>query len=161
MELHYSWGKLSAECLLLGYDLSSLLRALIGYCATLAMSKRTSGRGTGNKFRVTMALPVTAVMNCADNTGAKNLFIIAVKGIHGRLNKLPSASVGSMVLATVKKGKPELRKKVWIHACQRNLIGVVSLHTDAHGYNYHTGHSRYCCAPEEALEKEGWNIHLF
>jgi large subunit ribosomal protein L23e len=59
-----------------------------------------------------MALPVTAVMNCADNTGAKNLFIIAVKGIHGRLNKLPSASVGSMVLATVKKGKPELRKKV-------------------------------------------------
>eukprot|EP00997_Jenningsia_sp_PLL12_P007050 NODE_3652_length_748_cov_110.433476_g3066_i0.p2 GENE.NODE_3652_length_748_cov_110.433476_g3066_i0~~NODE_3652_length_748_cov_110.433476_g3066_i0.p2 ORF type:complete len:94 (+),score=7.55 NODE_3652_length_748_cov_110.433476_g3066_i0:413-694(+) len=27
-------------------------------------------------------------------------------------NKLPSATVGDMVLATVKKGKPELRKKV-------------------------------------------------
>ena len=37
---------------------------------------------------------------------------MAVKGISGRLNRLPSACVGDMVLATVKKGKPELRKKV-------------------------------------------------
>jgi large subunit ribosomal protein L23e len=51
-------------------------------------------------------------MNCADNTGAKNLYIIAVKGIKGRLNRLPAAGVGDMVMATVKKGKPELRKKV-------------------------------------------------
>jgi large subunit ribosomal protein L23e len=28
------------------------------------------------------------------------------------LNRLPSAGVGDIVLATVKKGKPELRKKV-------------------------------------------------
>merc|ERR1712243_515554 len=51
-------------------------------------------------------------VNCADNTGAKNLYIIAVHGIKGRLNRLPSAGVGDIVLATVKKGKPELRKKV-------------------------------------------------
>ena len=51
-------------------------------------------------------------MNCADNTGAKNLYIISVKGIKGRLNRLPSACVGDMVMATVKKGKPDLRKKV-------------------------------------------------
>lgn len=76
------------------------------------MSKRASGKGTGNKFRISLALPVAAVMNCADNTGAKNLYIISVKGIKGRLNKLPAACVGDMVLATVKKGKPELRKKV-------------------------------------------------
>ncbi|KAF6169780.1 hypothetical protein GIB67_034172, partial [Kingdonia uniflora] len=50
--------------------------------------------------------------NCADNTGAKNLYIISVKGIKGRLNRLPSACVGDMVMATVKKGKPDLRKKV-------------------------------------------------
>ncbi|KAK2966167.1 hypothetical protein RJ640_026818 [Escallonia rubra] len=30
----------------------------------------------------------------------------------GRLNRLPSACVGDMVMATVKKGKPDLRKKV-------------------------------------------------
>ena len=46
------------------------------------------------------------------NTGAKNLYIIAVGGIRGRLNRLPAAANGDMVLATVKKGKPELRKKV-------------------------------------------------
>lgn len=73
-------------------------------------------------------------MNCADNTGnvqnkqtickyskfnkmycvsgAKNLYVIAVHGIRGRLNRLPAAGVGDMFVATVKKGKPELRKKV-------------------------------------------------
>src|SRR3954467_9934943 len=60
---------------------------------------------------MTLGLPVGAVMNCADNSGAKNLYIISVKGIHGRLNRLPAAGVGDMVMATVKKGKPELRKK--------------------------------------------------
>jgi Ribosomal protein L14p/L23e len=43
--------------------------------------------------------------------GAKNLFVIAVQGVKGRLNRLPSAAVGDMIVATVKKGKPELRKK--------------------------------------------------
>merc|ERR1711936_1405457 len=40
---------------------------------------------------MSLALPVGAVINCADNTGAKNLYVIAVSGI---------------------KGRPELRKKV-------------------------------------------------
>ena len=53
-----------------------------------------------------------AVMNCCDNSGARNLYIIAVKGFGARLNRLPAAGVGDMVMATVKKGKPELRKKV-------------------------------------------------
>ena len=59
-----------------------------------------------------MGLPVGAVINCADNTGVKNLYMIAAGGICGRLNRLPAAASGDMVLATVKKGKPELRKKV-------------------------------------------------
>ncbi|KAF9624908.1 hypothetical protein IFM89_015530 [Coptis chinensis] len=46
---------------------------------------------------------MAAMINCADNTGAKNLYIISVKGIKGRLNRLPSACVGDMVMATVKK----------------------------------------------------------
>jgi len=41
-----------------------------------------------------------------------NLYIISVKGIKSRLNRLPSACVGDMVMATVKKGKPDLRKMV-------------------------------------------------
>eukprot|EP00913_Durusdinium_trenchii_P019131 g17978.t1 len=55
---------------------------------------------------------VATLLNCADNSGAKNLYIIAVIGIGGRLNKLPNCSPGDLVLCSVKKGKPELRKKV-------------------------------------------------
>merc|ERR1711998_27999 len=68
--------------------------------------------GKGNKYRISLALPVAAVMNCADNTGAKNLYVVSVYRVGGRLNRLPAAGVGDMVVATVKKGKPELRKKV-------------------------------------------------
>ena len=73
-------------------------------------SKRKGGVG-GNKFRITLGLPVAATMNCADNSGAKNLYIISVHGWGARLNRLPAAACGDMVMATVKKGKPDLRKK--------------------------------------------------
>ena len=75
------------------------------------MSKRGRGGSSGNKFRMSLGLPVAAVLNCADNTGAKNLYIMAVVGWGARLNRLPSAAAGDMVMATVKKGKPDLRKK--------------------------------------------------
>ena len=51
-------------------------------------------------------------MNCAENTGAKNFYIIAVTTISARLNRFPSGSVEDMFLASVMKGKPNLRKKV-------------------------------------------------
>merc|ERR1712141_299956 len=76
------------------------------------MSKRGRGGSAGGKFRIALGLPVGAVINCADNTGGKNLFVIAVKGIKGRLNRMPAAGSGDMFVATIKKGKPELRKKV-------------------------------------------------
>ena len=60
---------------------------------------------------MTLGLPTGAVMNCADNSGAKNLYVIAVRNIKGHLNRLPAAGAGDMVVASVKKGKPELRKK--------------------------------------------------
>jgi len=69
------------------------------------------GGASGNKFRLTLGLPVGAVINCADNSGAKSLFIIEPFGFGARLNRLPDAGVGDMVVASVKKGKPELRKK--------------------------------------------------
>eukprot|EP00922_Rhytidocystis_sp_ex-Travisia-forbesii_P000108 GHVS01000175.1.p1 GENE.GHVS01000175.1~~GHVS01000175.1.p1 ORF type:complete len:140 (+),score=12.97 GHVS01000175.1:49-468(+) len=74
--------------------------------------KRGRGGAGGNKLRVTLGLNVGAVINCCDNSGGKNLYIIAVKGTGSCLNRLPAASLGDMVLATVKKGKPDLRKKV-------------------------------------------------
>lgn len=66
----------------------------------------------GNKYRMSLALPAGAVVNCADNSGAKNLYIIGVFGTRAAMNRLPAATAGDMVVSSVKKGKPELRKKV-------------------------------------------------
>jgi large subunit ribosomal protein L23e len=74
--------------------------------------KRGRALAAGIKHKITAGLPVCAVLNCADNSGAKSLKIIAVCNIGGRLNRLPKASSGDMVMCSVKKGKPELRKKV-------------------------------------------------
>ena len=71
--------------------------------AEASMSKRGRGGAAGAKFRISLACPVGAVMNCADNTGAKNLYVIAVYGIRGRLNRLPAGCSGDMVLCSVKK----------------------------------------------------------
>jgi len=49
---------------------------------------------------------------CADNTGAKVIEIIAVKGFKGRLNRYPTASIGDMVIVSVKKGTPQMRRQV-------------------------------------------------
>lgn len=71
-------------------------------------------------------------MNCSDNSGAKVLFMIGAKGIHGRLNRLPNAGPGDMIVVSVKKGKPDMRKKVMmavvvrqrrpIHRCDGTVI---------------------------------------
>jgi len=71
----------------------------------------SAGGASGSKFRMTLGLPVGAVLNCADNSGAKSLFLIEPFGFGAHLNRLPDAGVGDMVVASVKKGKPELRKK--------------------------------------------------
>merc|ERR1712004_789548 len=75
-------------------------------------SKRGRGGMTGNKYRISLGLPNAALINCADNTGAKNLYIIAVFGIGGRLNRLPAACPGDMVLATVKRESPSSGRKL-------------------------------------------------
>jgi len=38
--------------------------------------------------------------------------VLGLLQIRGRLNRLPKASVGDFLLCSVKKGKPELRKKM-------------------------------------------------
>ena len=53
------------------------------------------------------------VINCADNSGAKTLKILATKKIQAALNRLPSASVGNIILVSCKRGKSDLRKKVF------------------------------------------------
>ncbi|MCI0497280.1 MAG: 50S ribosomal protein L14 [Thermoplasmata archaeon] len=57
-------------------------------------------------------LPVGARLVCADNTGAKEVQIITVVKYHSVARRYPSAGVGDMVVVSVKKGTPEMRRQV-------------------------------------------------
>ena len=60
----------------------------------------------------TKTLTLGSVLVCADNSGAKEIKIIGVKGSKGRRGRLPKAGIADMVIASVRKGKPELKGKV-------------------------------------------------
>ena len=62
--------------------------------------------------KVTRALPVGAYVRTCDNSGAKLLKIVSVKGHKTVKGRYPAGGVADMVLASVKKGKLEMRKKV-------------------------------------------------
>jgi large subunit ribosomal protein L14 len=62
--------------------------------------------------RLSKGVSVGTRLTCADNTGAKVIEIIAVKGFKGRLNRYPTASVGDMVVVSVKKGTPQMRRQI-------------------------------------------------
>ena len=49
---------------------------------------------------------------CTDNSGAKEVEVISVIGHKARLRMNPKAGIADMVNVVVKKGKPEIRKKV-------------------------------------------------
>ena len=119
-------------------------------------SKRGRGGSAGNKFRMSLGLPVAAVMNCADNSGAKNLYIMAVVGWGARLNRLPAAACGDMVMATVKKGKPDLRKKGAALASSGCVQVIRPADALAACSDACRGHPA-----AQALEAEGWYLHLF
>ncbi len=62
--------------------------------------------------RITRPLPSGARLICADNSGAKEIEIIQVRGYKGVRSRYPKAGVGDMVVATVKKGRPDIRKQI-------------------------------------------------
>lgn len=67
------------------------------------------------KANITRALPSGARLECVDNSGAKEVEIIQVIGYRGVRRRMPKAGVGDLVVASVKKGTPEMRKQV-VHA---------------------------------------------
>lgn len=64
------------------------------------------------KSNVTRALPLEAWVNVCDNSGAKVVKILSVKGHKTVKGRIPCAGVGDFVMVAVKKGKPEMRKTV-------------------------------------------------
>lgn len=64
------------------------------------------------KANVTKGLNHGSHVETCDNSGAKIIKIISVKGSKTRKGRAPSAGVGDLVLASVKKGQPAMRKQV-------------------------------------------------
>ncbi len=62
--------------------------------------------------KIARSLQVGSYVKCADNTGAKVLQVIAVRGYHGVKNRIPNCGVGSWVVCAVKKGDPKIMHEV-------------------------------------------------
>jgi len=58
--------------------------------------------------KVVKSLPVGSEVSTCDNSGAKILRIFSVKGSKTVKGRKPAAGVGDMVLASVKRGRPDI-----------------------------------------------------
>lgn len=58
------------------------------------------------------ALATGTKLTCADNTGARVVQIVSVFGYHGVRRRQPKMGLGDIATVTVKKGTPDMRKKL-------------------------------------------------
>jgi large subunit ribosomal protein L14 len=64
------------------------------------------------KARVTRALPVGCRLETCDNSGAKIIKVFTVVGMKTVKGRIASCGVGDLVMASVVRGKPDMRKQV-------------------------------------------------
>ena len=64
------------------------------------------------KARITKGLQKGSLVAACDNSGAKMLKVISVKRAKTVKGRAPAAGVGDMFLASVIKGRPDMRKQV-------------------------------------------------
>ncbi len=64
------------------------------------------------KGKVSQALPHGTQVGTCDNSGAKTLRIVSIKGQKTVKGRMPRCGVGSLVLASVVKGALSMRKQV-------------------------------------------------
>ena len=62
--------------------------------------------------RILKSLNHRSKVSVCDNSGAKIIRIVSVKGAKTVKGRMPSAGVGDMVLASVISGRPDIRKQV-------------------------------------------------
>lgn len=83
------------------------------------MAAKAKGRGLiakgmlGQAPKISKGLLAGSVVKCADNSGARAIRIIQVMGYKGRLRRVPKAAVGDMVVVSVRRGAPDMRKKIF------------------------------------------------
>ena len=64
------------------------------------------------KARITRALPVGSQIETCDNSGAKLIRLMSVKGHKTVKGRIQAAGVGDLVVGAVKSGRPDMRKQV-------------------------------------------------
>jgi len=73
---------------------------------------RKAGGGETTRRDISAGIQVGTRLIVADNSGAREIMVIGVPGYKTRLRQLPKASVGDVVVASVKKGTPDMRKQI-------------------------------------------------
>lgn len=61
---------------------------------------------------VTKTLTSGTLLPCTDNSGAKVVYIIGARQYQGTRGRYPKVGVGDIVIASVRKGKPDMVKKI-------------------------------------------------
>jgi large subunit ribosomal protein L14 len=61
---------------------------------------------------ITKGLQTGSVLICSDNSGAKSVMIIGVKGAKAKRARYPKVGIGDVVTVAVKKGTTAMKKKV-------------------------------------------------
>jgi large subunit ribosomal protein L14 len=64
------------------------------------------------KSSIARGLPVGSEVATCDNSGAKVIKIFTVMGYKGVKGRKPAAGISDLVMASVKKGRPDMRKQV-------------------------------------------------
>ena len=62
--------------------------------------------------KITRTIVRGSLIDAADNSGAKVVYLISVKGSKTSKGRYPAAGIGDLITVSVVKGEPEMRKQV-------------------------------------------------
>jgi len=65
------------------------------------------------KSKVTKAIPVGSLVETCDNSGAKIVRIFTVVGSKTSKGRVPAAGIADLVMVSVRRGRPDMRKQVF------------------------------------------------
>lgn len=82
--------------------------------AAKAKTRGLQAKGAGRpRTRISRGVNVGSIIKCTDNSGAKELRVIQVVGYKGRRRRVPAAAVGDLIVVSVRRGTPDMRKKIF------------------------------------------------
>ena len=64
------------------------------------------------KAKIPRAIQVGSMIETCDNSGAKLIKIFTVVGLKTVKGRVPAAGIGDLLMASVRRGRPDMRKQV-------------------------------------------------